>query len=476
MPDGVSAYVLEPGKTCRVGRGTQNDIVIPHDPVSRDHALIYGGAVPEVEDLGSRNGTRVNGQRLEPRTRMALESGASIQIGDATLFVHCGPFAIDRARGSGLNEIPEAGVATPSGVLSSELVFKDERMIALYQTAETVASGEISVLILGETGVGKELLAQAIHSLSPRRSSPFVKVNSAALPEQLVESELFGYERGAFTGADKSKPGLFEAADGGTLFLDEVGDLPLAAQAKLLRVLETGEIARLGAVKPKKVNVRFISATNRDLRALISAGNFRKDLLYRLNGVSLHIPRLRDRPLDIAALVEFFASRSAGKAGHVTPRFTAEAMTRLSNYRWPGNVRELKNVVERAALLARGGPVTAEALHLDPPADPRPSPGPLAIAPIHRQLSPSLSVPPEFGPEAETRLISKPSFEKDGELVGKLRSELAIQERRRILEALARANGNQTVAAEILSVSRRTLLNWLDAHAIPRPRKGRVRR
>src|SRR5258706_5100771 len=327
MQGGISAYPLSAGSSYSIGRGSKNDIVIAHDAVSRHHAVIYGGSAPAIEDLGSRNGTRVDGRLLEPGKKTPLTNGTAVEVGPATLLVHTGSFAIDRARESyhdGLSP-PDASVTGEMAAVSSGLVLRDERMIELYRKVEAIAAGDISVLVLGETGAGKELLAQAIHSLSARQSHEFVKFNSAALPEQLVESELFGYERGAFTGADKPKAGLFEAADNGTLFLDEVGDLSMPAQAKLLRVLETGEILRVGAVKPKKVSVRFISATNRDFRTLIAAGSVRKDLSYRLNGVTLRIPPLRERPLDIEALVDFFAAGAAGRPGRAAPRFTPDA-------------------------------------------------------------------------------------------------------------------------------------------------------
>jgi transcriptional regulator with GAF, ATPase, and Fis domain len=460
----TTTYPLKEGVVYAIGRGNTSDIVIPDDGVSRRHAIVYAGPEPEIEDLASKNGTWVDGQALQPGERRALKSGSSVQIGPASLFVYSGPATLD----SKPDHTPSAGrpVVTPANP-GDLFIKRDERMLQLYRTVEAVASGDISVLILGETGVGKDVLAHSIHSLSPRRPHAFVKFNSAALPEQLVESELFGYERGAFTGADKSKAGLFETADDGTLFLDEVGDLSMTAQAKLLRVLETGDILRVGAVKPKKVNVRFISATNRDLRALISTGHFRRDLFYRLNGVTLRVPALRDRPLDIPPLVEYFAARAAAQPG-APPIFTEGAMAKLTKHSWPGNVRELRNVIERAALLGPGGPINADDLQLDE--ERAPSAGGIPVAIPRRSMTP----PPRHSevPVAdETTRITRTS--SDGELVTKLRSEIARQERTRIMDALARANGNQTAAADLLGVSRRTLLTWLDAYAIPRPRKGR---
>ncbi|HXK18269.1 MAG TPA: sigma 54-interacting transcriptional regulator, partial [Polyangiaceae bacterium] len=449
-PNGVTTYPLSDGTSYSIGRATLNDIVIAHDAVSRRHAIVHGGATPAVQDLQSSNGIRVEGRLLESGGRAALKLGSVLQIGPAVLVVQDASVAI----GPG-PEPTKLGQPGRHGLGSIEagqtgVVLRDQRMLNLYQTIEAVAPGDISVLVLGETGVGKELLAHAIHSMSARSAHAFVKFNSAALPEQLVESELFGYERGAFTGADKAKAGLFETADGGTLFLDEVGDLSLAAQAKLLRVLETGDILRVGSVRPKRVSVRFISATNRDLRALIQAGSFRKDLFYRLNGVTIRVPALRNRPLDIPALVEFFAARAAGQPGGAAPEFTGAALAKLVNHAWPGNIRELRNVVERAALLTRGGLIDAEDLQLE---EDRGSSGAMRVA----QSSP-FSVAPSSKPgsafeDAETRVTS---VDVGGELAGKLRDEMARQERARILDALNRAHGNQTVAAELLGVSRRT--------------------
>ena len=222
-----------------------------------------------------------------------------------------------------------------------------------------VAPTEVRVLITGESGTGKELVASAIHRQSARAGKPFVCVNSAAIPKDLVESEMFGHERGAFTGATERRVGRFELADGGTLFLDEVGDLGLEAQAKLLRVLESGVIERLGGEKPVTVDVRVIAATNKDLRKASQQGQFREDLLFRLNVLPISIPPLRERADDIAPLVEHFAARQVARLGRPV-RFDAGAVRLLGGYGWPGNVRELANIVERLAILATADTVTAD--------------------------------------------------------------------------------------------------------------------
>jgi two-component system nitrogen regulation response regulator NtrX len=222
-----------------------------------------------------------------------------------------------------------------------------------------VAPTEVRVLITGESGTGKELVASAIHRLSARAARPFVCVNSAAIPKDLVESEMFGHERGAFTGASERRVGRFELADGGTLLLDEVGDLGPEAQAKLLRVLETGVIERLGGQTPVTVDVRVIAATNKDLRKAAERGQFREDLLFRLNVLPLHIPPLRERPEDVPPLLTHFAARQAARLGRPV-HFDAGAVPLLAAYRWPGNVRELANLVERLAILATGDTITAD--------------------------------------------------------------------------------------------------------------------
>ncbi len=243
--------------------------------------------------------------------------------------------------------------------LSGEMVGTSPAMERVRELIARVAASDARVLISGESGTGKELVAAAIHDGSPRRGHPFVRVNCAAIPRDLLESEMFGHEKGAFTGASERRIGRFELAHTGTLLLDEVGDLGQEAQAKLLRAIEAKEIERVGGGKPIRVDVRILAATNKDLAHAVLAGTFREDLLFRLNVIPLHVPPLRERPGDIPALVEHFSRLYASRTGHPAPRWTDDAIALLTRYRWPGNVRELANVVERLAILHAGGEVTA---------------------------------------------------------------------------------------------------------------------
>src|SRR6266849_3673267 len=245
------------------------------------------------------------------------------------------------------------------------VVARSAKMQEVLATVERVAQTNSTVLLGGETGVGKDLIARAIHEKSRRAAFPFIKINSTAIPENLIESELFGYEKGAFTGATHSKPGKFELADKGTLFLDEIGDIPLATQVKLLRVLQGHEFERLGGTRTLKVDVRLIAATNKDLRAALEDGTFRKDLYYRLNVVPIDIAPLRERRDDIPELVRLFIGRFSGESGKPVTGITPEAMRVLVSYHWPGNVRELENIVERACALAEGPVLGPSDIRLD---------------------------------------------------------------------------------------------------------------
>jgi two-component system, NtrC family, response regulator AtoC len=245
------------------------------------------------------------------------------------------------------------------------LVAGSTKMQEVLATVERVAATNSTVLLGGESGVGKDLIARLIHEKSRRASGPFIKINSTAIPETLLESELFGYEKGAFTGAVAAKPGKFELADKGTLFLDEIGDVPAATQVKLLRVLQEREFERLGGTRTIKVDVRLVAATNRDLRAALEDGTFREDLYYRLNVVPIDIPPLREHKEDIPDLVTLFLSRLASESGKEVAGVTREAMRILLDHHWPGNVRELQNIVERAYALAAEPRLQAADIHLD---------------------------------------------------------------------------------------------------------------
>jgi DNA-binding NtrC family response regulator len=298
------------------------------------------------------------------------------------------------------------------------IVAHSAKMQDVLALAERVAATPSTVLIGGESGVGKDLIARLIHQRSSRASGPFLKINSTAIPENLLESELFGYEKGAFTGATTSKPGKFELADKGTLFLDEIGDIPLAIQVKLLRVLQEREFERLGGTRTIKVDVRLIAATNRDLRAALEQGTFREDLYYRLNVVPIDIPPLREHKEDIPDLANLFLSRLALQSRKKLEGIQPEALRKLMDFHWPGNVRELENIIERACALATG-----------------PFIGPSDIQIDH--------VPGRIQP-------GQPPLLPEGKTLDQWEDEI-------IREAYRRANGNKSEAARMLGLSRNAL-------------------
>ncbi len=297
----------------------------------------------------------------------------------------------------------------------------DPKLKALLERLKVVAKSQATVLITGESGVGKEVLARWIHSHSDRSRGPFIVVNCAALPEHLLESELFGHERGAFTGAFTKRLGKFELANGGTILLDEVTEMPLSLQAKFLRVLQEGEVDRLGGAYPIKINVRVIATTNKDVIKEVEAGRFREDLFFRLNVIPIHLPPLRERQGDIRLLANYFLKNFVNRYQRLIKGFEQGVLEELELYSWPGNVRELKNVIERAVLLTRGAYITLDDLF-----------------------------PPDLKPKNDAKDVS-------------LRP-LKEVEREMILKALKAARGNRTRAAEILGISVRTLRNKLQTY------------
>ncbi len=301
------------------------------------------------------------------------------------------------------------------------IIGRSEPMQEIFAAIERVAPTRATVLLAGESGVGKDLIARAIHFHSPRRDRPLVKINCSSLPENLMESELFGYEKGAFTGAQTSKPGKFEQADTGTVFLDEIGDVPAAVQVKLLRILQEREFERLGSNVTRHIDVRVIAATNQDLRAALEQGTFREDLYYRLNVVPLNIPSLRERKQDIPFLANHFVHKLAPDTGCRVESITDTAMEKLMAYHWPGNVRELENVIERSLVMCGGTQLDAPDIRLESAPRPRAQNG-----------------------QNET------PFVPDGMSLDQFEQEI-------IREALRRASGNKSQAARLLGLTRNAL-------------------
>jgi len=279
-----------------------------------------------------------------------------------------------------------------------------------------------TVLLAGESGVGKDMIARAIHYHSPRKDKPFIKINCTAIPENLMESELFGYEKGAFTGANMTKPGKFELADTGTVFLDEIGDVPLAIQVKLLRILQEREFERLGSNKTRHIDVRVVAATNVDLRRALEEGTFREDLYYRLNVLPINIPSLRERREDIPYLADHFIRKHAAELGTAELEMTAEATDKLMAYHWPGNVRELENVIERSLVLATGGRLESSDIRMD-------------MAPRSRAAA--------TGGDGTLFLPDGMTLDQYEETI--------------IREAMRRAQGNKSQAARLLGLTRNAL-------------------
>ena len=398
-------------RTLTVGSSADCGLVLADPTVSRYHLEVHHG--PDglaLVDLGSRNGTFVGALRIE---RAVVPPGTRVRIGASTLIVE----------DAGARSVPGAAAAEPL----PGLVAHSPAMREVAALARRLAAVQTSVLIEGETGVGKEVVARAIHDLGPRRAGPFVVVDCGSMPATLIAAQLFGHEKGAFTGADARRAGAFERADGGTLFLDEIGELPLDLQPALLGVLERHRFTRVGGAEPVDVDVRVLAATHRDLRGEVNAGAFRADLYFRLAVARVVIPPLRDRPEDLEPLVASLVERFTGVAPSGGDHPLAAAMDALRRQRWPGNVRELRNVVEAAVVL---GELPDGAGAASAPPSPLSS-GPAAALPSYRDAK---------------------------------AAALAAFERTYLAELLARAGGNVSAAARAANMDRPYLIQLLRRH------------
>jgi transcriptional regulator with GAF, ATPase, and Fis domain len=415
--DGIARpFSLPAAGEAIIGRTEEADIAIPSAAVSRRHArLSTGPRMVCIVDLGSRNGTRINGEMLEGER--VLEYGDVLNFGDVMAVLEADP----GERSGEVDSVPPDGFVLELGPRS--LVVADPMMIHVYSQLERLAQSELTVLVVGETGTGKDLAANAVHHWSRREGRPLVSINCAALPEGLAESELFGYQRGAFSGALRDKPGLFEAAAGGTVFLDEIGDLSLAVQAKLLRVLESREATRLGALQATPIDIRVVAATHRDLAADVTARRFRQDLYYRLTAAIVNLPPLRARRRELPLLARRFLDEACGSLGRPPLAFSDGALARLREHRWPGNVRELKNLMDFVAATVERGPV----------------------------------VPAHFGPNWGAGSMVRSDAPNEGKF-SSLREARRDFERRNIEAALEATGGNKTRAAKMLNMPLRTFM------------------
>jgi DNA-binding NtrC family response regulator len=412
---------------------------IREDPAIASTPFIFLTAKAERADLRTGMNLGADDYLSKPFTARELLDAVQMRMRRVSELLARGRAALEKE-----HEVAPT-VRSPAFTPSDGVVVLDPNMRGLYDQVARAAVSSINVLVLGETGVGKEVLARAVHKLSARKAGPFVALNCAALTESLLQSELFGHEKGAFTGALQARPGLLETAAGGTVFLDEIGELPLSIQTKLLRAIEDRKVLRVGARAEREIDVRFVAATNRDIEAEAEAGTFREDLFYRLNGISFTIPPLRDRRPEIAALSRMFLARYNAELGrHAALSLSEETIQLLESYPWPGNVRELRNAIERGAVLCSGDVLRPE--HL---------PSRIVSGAIHGHKS---SSPPGLDSTRE-------------DVLSRARNELQAIERQRILDALEQCGGNQTRAAEALGISRRTLVYRLSELGVPRPRK-----
>lgn len=432
LPDGADVRFVLTGDEVSIGR--LGDIQLPHNSVSRQHAVLERRDGDwHIRDVGSRNGTYVNNVSVQ---RCRLKSGDILRFGHVRLKFKIEGVCDDEQCGGDetrtFASVTSTGFTRCGGAVS--LVGRSASLKAAMQLAIRAAKSDATVLVCGESGTGKELFARLVYEESRRRKGKYLAVNCSAIEQNLLSSALFGHEKGAFTGADRQKKGLFEEADGGTLFLDEIGELSHDMQVKLLRVLQEGEFMRVGGIEPIKVDVRVIAATNRNLPEAVKEGRFREDLYYRLNVIQINLPPLRERPGDVSDLVLHFTETIGGSARGVSQ----EALNALCAYSWPGNIRQLRNMMERTIILSANDELQLE----DFPDE-------------IRKVSPSVPEP-QVEPvpiSADACVLRMPC--------GSRSSTLADFESAHIHAVLDECGGNKKLAAERLGISRSTLYEKL---------------
>ncbi|HXI54444.1 MAG TPA: sigma 54-interacting transcriptional regulator [Polyangia bacterium] len=440
----VEPRILPRTGVVSIGRAADANVRIDAPSISRRHAeLLLSAHEVHIRDLGSQNGTRINGERISEVRRLTY--GDVITLGDVfVIFTEQPPDAPPGGRLTGDDDVEKIITLGTSTVLVA-----DPAMNHIYAQIERLAATELSVLIWGETGSGKELAATALHQWSKRGDGPFVPINCAALPEGLAESELFGHLKGAFSGAVSDKAGLLESANGGTLFLDEIGDLTLPIQSKLLRVLETRGVTRLGAVQERKIDVRIIAASHRRLDAGVREGWFREDLFYRLNVAFLSLPPLRQRPRELLRLAHRFLNQSRSALGRAAVNITPAANERLMAHDWPGNIRELKNMMDYLAVTHGDGPLGLAEV----------------TAVLGEMIVPDQGTPSSASPGAppRARLQGGPGDQPPPRSLTESSREF---ERSRMKSALLATGGNKTKAAKMLGVPLRTFMAKIKRHGI----------